>query len=77
MYKHNVIHILYKRMWFVSGFCSLFSQWPAGSVVIVILCELMAMVRVRVGHFGVTFHFQLNYRFFRGSFRVSRVRVQY
>ena len=33
MYKHNVVHILYHRTWFVSGFCSLFTGWPAGSAV--------------------------------------------
>ena len=27
-------------MWFISGFCSLFSQWPAGSAVAVLFCEL-------------------------------------
>jgi len=40
VYKYNVVHILYKRMWFISGFCSLFSQWPAGSAVAVLFCEL-------------------------------------
>jgi len=30
--KHNVIHIRHNRMWFISGFSSLFTNWLASSV---------------------------------------------
>jgi len=63
MYKPNVIHILYQRIWFTSGLCSLFSQWLAGSMVI--------MLSSHVAVFSVTFHFQLNYSFFVGWLRFS------
>jgi len=40
IYKHNVIHILYKQMWFISALRSLFSNWPASSSVSVLSSEL-------------------------------------
>ena len=39
IYKHDVIHILYKQLWF-SALCSLFRNWPGGSSVSVLSCEL-------------------------------------
>ena len=47
-------------MWFISGLCSLFSQWPAGSAVSVLSCELNGQGSSLVwAIFSVTFHFNL------------------
>ena len=64
IYKHNVIHILYKRIWFISGLCSLFIQWPADSAVIVLSCEVNGQASSPAWNiinvfFSFTFHFQL------------------
>ena len=40
IYRHDVIRILYKQMWFISALSSLFSNRPAGSPVSVLSCEL-------------------------------------
>jgi len=64
IYKHNVIYIFFM---FVSGFRTLFSQWPASSLVSVLSCELNGQgLSAASPLFSVTFHFQLNYSFFVG-----------
>jgi len=50
-------------MWFIGGLCSLFSQWPAGSAVTVLFCELNGEgSNPTWAIFAVIFNFQLNYR---------------
>jgi len=67
IYKHNVIPILYKRIWCISTLCSLFSKWPAGSRVNVLFCELNGQAsHPALEFFSVTFYFQLSYCFFGG-----------
>jgi len=62
IYKHNVIHILYNRIWFTSGLlCRMITDWPAGSAVTMLSCELNGQGSSPIWAILVTFHFQLNY----------------
>jgi len=68
IYKHHVIDILYKQIWFISALCSLFINYPPGCRVSVLSCELSGLgLHPTWAIFSVTFHFQLNYRFFVGQ----------
>jgi len=68
IYKRKVIHILYKRIWFISGLCSLFSQWLAGSAVSLLSCELNGQGSSLAWAIVLaTFHFQVNYSYFLGQ----------
>jgi len=57
---YNVIDILYNRIWFIRGFCILFTDWPAGSAVSVPACEVNAKVESCLGHFVFLLHFTFN-----------------
>ena len=62
-----IVIIIYRRIWFTIGLRSRFAEWPAGSVVSVLSCELNGQGSSPAwAIFSVTFHFQLNYGFFVG-----------
>jgi len=61
-----ISQIFYAQTLFISGLCSPFSQWPASSG----LRGEWPWFESRLGHFLVTFHFQLSYSFFVGWLRL-------
>jgi len=74
------MYIVYNRFfttgWFISGFCRLLSGWPAGSAAKRVYKPLLAYVIFFLLHFTFNLMTVLNNdSFFRGSVRVSRVRV--
>jgi len=58
--KYNVIDILYKRVWFISALCSLFSNWPGNSRVRVLSCELKGQDSRREWDIFLQLHFTFN-----------------
>ena len=65
-YKHNVINILYKRIWFISALCSLISNWPAWCFPVI----WKARVHVQPGSFCFLLQFTFKLQFNRSFLKV-------